>query len=56
MAKFRDMVAPYGQGIKDILNKAIIEIKKTKESQKAKAGNSADIDNQINYILEKTKD
>ena len=56
LAKFRDMVAPYGQGIKDILNKAIIEIKKTKESQKAKAANSADIDNQINYILEKTKD
>ena len=56
LAKFRDMVAPYGQGIKEALNKAILSIKKTKESQKIKNENAAEIDKQINYIVEKTKD
>ena len=56
LAKFRDMVAPYGQGLKEMLNKAILEIKKTKELQKSKSPNSLEIENQISYILEKTKD
>lgn len=56
LAKFRDMVAPYGQGLKEMLNKAILSIKKTKELQKAKIPSNTDIDNQINYIIEKTKD
>jgi aminopeptidase N len=56
LIKFRDMVAPYGQGLKEMLNKAVLEIKKTKELQKSKSANSLEIENQISYILEKTKD
>ncbi|MFY7963608.1 MAG: M1 family aminopeptidase [Chitinophagaceae bacterium] len=56
LVKFRDMVAPYGQGIKEILNKGLLEIKKAKESQKAKANNANEIASQIDYITEQTKD
>jgi aminopeptidase N len=56
LVKFRDMVAPYGQGIKEVLNKSILNIKKMKEAQKGKSVNSSDIENKINYILEKTQD
>ncbi len=56
LVKFRDMVAVYGQGIKEALNKRLSEIKKSKEQQKAKTTNTQEIDNQITYLLEKLKD
>ena len=56
LIKFRDMVAPYGQGLKEMLNKGILEIKKTKETQKSAANNQADIDEQIKYVSEKTSE
>lgn len=54
--KFRDAVAPFGQGIKEALNKGMLEMKKAKETQKTTAKKPADIEEQINYLIEKTKD
>jgi aminopeptidase N len=56
LVKFRDMVAQYGQGIKEALNKGLLEINKAKESQKSKATDKKEIENQIDYIVEKLKD
>lgn len=56
LVAFRDQVAPFGQGLKERLNKMLLEIKKTKESAKEKQGASASLDEQLNYITEKTKD
>ncbi len=56
LIKFRDMVAPYGQGLKEMLNKSILEIKKTKETQLLKGENKANVDDQIKYIVEKTSE
>ena len=56
LVKFRDMVAPYGQGIKDALNKALLELKRTKESRRATATNPSDVDVQVKYIEEVIKD
>jgi aminopeptidase N len=56
LAKFRDQVAPFGQGLKERLNKAMLEIKKAKEIVKQKNGSSPDLDEQMNYLIEKTKD
>ena len=56
LIKFRDMVAPYGQGLKEMLNKGILEIKKTKETKKISTNNQADIDEQIKYVAEKVSE
>jgi aminopeptidase N len=56
LTKFRDMVAPYGQGIKEGINKAILSMKKTKETAKATSKTPTDFDEQIKYIIEQTAD
>ena len=55
LVKFRNMVIPFGQGIKELLNKYLIEIKKTKEANKFK-DHTQNLDVQIDYITEKLKD
>ncbi len=55
LIKFRNMVAPFGQGIKELLNKSLLEIKKTKEANKTK-DHTQNLDTQIDYITEKLKD
>lgn len=53
---FRNMVAQFGQGLKETLNKQIIVIKKKKEEQKLSVTNKTDIEEQIKYVDEKLKD
>ncbi len=55
LVKFRNMVAPFGQGLKELLNKTLVEIKKTKEANKTK-DHTQNLDTQIEYITEKLKD
>jgi aminopeptidase N len=55
LVKFRNMVAPFGQGIKELLNKTLTEIKKAKEANKTK-DHTQNLDVQIDYITEKLKD
>ena len=55
LIKFRNMVAPFGQGLKELLNKTLVEIKKTKEANKTK-DHTQNLDTQIEYITEKLKD
>ena len=50
LASFRDQVAPYGQGLKENLNKSMLEIMKAK-----KALNTTEGAEQLKYIEEKTK-
>lgn len=56
LAAFRDQVAPYGQGLKERLNKMMQEIKKAKELVKQKQASDSNIAEQIAYITEKTKE
>ncbi len=55
LIKFRNMVSPFGQGIKELLNKTLVEIMKTKEANKTK-DHTQNLDAQIEYITEKLKD
>lgn len=55
LVKFRNMVIPFGQGIKELLNKYLVEIKKAKEANKFK-DHTQNLDVQIEYITEKLKD
>ena len=56
MISFRNLVAPFGRGLKENINKAILDIKKIKETSKLATVNAANIDEQVNYIIEKLKD
>ncbi len=51
---FRNIVAKYG--VAPQINGAIKEMGKKKEANKAKAPNAADVDEQLKYIAEQTKD
>lgn len=53
---FRDQVSGYGAGIKDYFNKSLNEMKAKKIANKSKAPNASDIDAQVAYITDKTKD
>ena len=55
LVKFRNMVAPFGQGIKELLNKTLSEIKKTKEANLSK-DHTQNLEVQIEYITDKLKD
>ena len=55
LIQFRNMVIPFGQGIKDFLNKPLIEIKKTKEANLTK-DHTQNLEEQIKYITDKLKD
>ncbi len=50
LVKFRDMVASFGQGLKEMLNKSIIEMRSYKEKSNLKITNSAEYQEQIKYI------
>jgi hypothetical protein len=56
LISFRNLVAPFGQGLKENINKEISSIKKKKEAQRASSTNASVIDEQIKYIDEKLKD
>ena len=55
LVKFRNMVAPFGQGIKELLNKTLTEIKKAKEANLSK-DHTQNLEVQIEYITDKLKD